>query len=48
MDHDTLVDNTVTVRYRDTMAQDRVPVEKLHQIIADQVNINNLLRKNIE
>ena len=48
VDHDTLTDNTVTVRYRDTMTQDRVPVEKLHKIIADQVNINNLLRKNIE
>ncbi len=48
VDHDTLADNTVTVRYRDTMTQDRVPVENLHKIIADQVNINNLLRKNIE
>ena len=48
VDHDTLSDNTVTVRYRDTMTQDRVPVENLHKIIADQVNINNLLRKNIE
>ena len=48
VDHDTLTDNTVTVRYRDTMTQDRVPVENLHKNIADQVNINNLLRKNIE
>ncbi len=48
VDHDTLTDNTVTVRYRDTMTQDRVPVDNLHKIIADQVNINNLLRKNIE
>ena len=48
VDHDTLADNTVTVRYRDTMTQDRVPIENLHKIIADQVNINNLLRKNIE
>ncbi len=48
VDHDTLKDNTVTVRYRDTMAQDRIPLENLHQVIADQVNINNLLRKNIE
>ena len=48
VDHDTLADNTVTVRYRDTMTQDRIPVENLHKVIADQVNINNLLRKNIE
>ncbi len=48
VDHDTLTDNTVTVRYRDTMTQDRIPVENLHKVIADQVNINNLLRKNIE
>ena len=48
VDHDTLTDNTVTVRYRDTMTQDRIPAENLHKVIADQVNINNLLRKNIE
>ncbi|MBP5505353.1 MAG: glycine--tRNA ligase [Bacteroidales bacterium] len=48
VDHDTLADNTVTVRYRDTMTQDRVPVENLHKVIADQVNINNLLKKNID
>ena len=47
VDHDTLNDNTVTVRYRDTMAQDRVPVEKLHEVIAGQVSLTNLLKKNI-
>jgi len=47
VDHDTLNDNTVTVRYRDTMTQDRVPVEKLHEVIASQVSLTNLLKKNI-
>ena len=47
VDHDTLNDNTVTVRYRDTMTQDRVPIEKLHEVIASQVSLTNLLKKNI-
>jgi glycyl-tRNA synthetase len=29
VDHDSLVDNAVTVRDRDTWEQDRVPIEKL-------------------
>ena len=34
VDHQTLEDNTITLRDRDTMTQERVSVEKLHTIIA--------------
>jgi glycyl-tRNA synthetase len=45
VDHQTLEDNTVTLRYRDTMAQERVAIADLHKIIGDSVNISSLLRK---
>jgi glycyl-tRNA synthetase len=43
VDHQTLEDNTVTLRDRDTMTQERVSVEKLHSIIAKKVNISKYL-----
>jgi glycyl-tRNA synthetase len=43
VDHQTLKDNTVTLRDRDTMNQERISVEKLHSIIVDKVNINKYL-----
>lgn len=45
IDYQTPEDNTVTIRYRDSMEQDRVPITKLRDIIADKVNIRELLRK---
>ena len=45
IDHDTLNDNCVTVRYRDTMAQDRVKIEDLHELIAKAVDMKQLYRK---
>jgi len=33
IDFDGLEDNTVTIRYRDDMKQDRIPVEKINEII---------------
>ena len=45
IDHDTLNDNCVTVRYRDTMAQDRVKIEDLHELISKAVDMKQLLRK---
>ena len=33
VDHQTLQDNTVTIRYRDTMKQDRIPVASLSGIL---------------
>jgi len=45
VDHQTMEDNTVTIRYRDTMLQERVKVEELHKIIGDLVNMKNLFKK---
>ena len=44
IDHQTLEDNTVTVRDRDTMKQDRVSVDALHALIAEKVSLTNLLK----
>jgi glycyl-tRNA synthetase len=35
----------VTVRDRDTMSQERVPIAELRSLIDSKVNLNNLLRK---
>lgn len=38
VDFDTLTDNAVTVRDRDTMKQERIPVSQLEQYFADKLN----------
>lgn len=43
VDHQTLEDNTVTIRHRDSMKQERVPADELGRIIGDLVSWNNLL-----
>ena len=45
VDHDTLKDNCVTLRYRDTMEQERVEISMLNAIIEDKVSIASLLKK---
>ena len=45
IDHDTLVDNRVTIRFRDTMEQERVPVADLQSIIADKISMKNVLKQ---
>lgn len=45
VDHQTLEDNTVTLRERDSMEQTRVNIADLHRLIHDRVSINSLLRK---
>ena len=44
VDHQSLEDNTVTIRYRDTMEQERVAIDKLSAIISDKVSMKNLLK----
>ena len=44
IDHDSLQDNCVTIRERDTMTQERVPIAQLRDIVDKKVNLNNLLR----
>lgn len=45
VDHDTLKDNCVTIRFRDTMEQERVSIDKLHDIISEKVSLKTLLKK---
>jgi len=45
VDHQTLEDQTVTIRHRDTMAQDRVKIADLRGIINDEVSVRNWLLK---
>jgi len=45
VDHQTLEDETVTIRHRDSMQQDRVKISELRNIIASEVDIRNWLMK---
>lgn len=45
VDYDTLKDQTVTLRHRDTMEQERVGIDRLQTIIEDKVSIASLLKK---
>ncbi len=47
VDHQTLEDNTVTLRHRDSMEQERVNIADLRTLIQDKVSIESLL-KNLE
>lgn len=42
VDFQTLEDNTVTLRERDSMQQERVPIDRLEQIIGDRVEMKKL------
>ncbi|MNJ82976.1 Glycine--tRNA ligase [compost metagenome] len=44
VDHQTLEDNTVTIRDRDTMKQDRVSIGELYQLIGAKTSWRNLLQ----
>jgi glycyl-tRNA synthetase len=45
IDHQTLEDNTVTIRDRDTMKQDRVAMDKVKSIMQDSVSMAALLKR---
>ena len=45
IDHQTLQDDTVTIRDRDTMKQERVAIGALKSMIQDSVSMTNLLKK---
>ena len=44
VDHQTLEDNTVTIRERDSMSQERVSVEELIQKLHEKVDLKHLLK----
>ena len=45
VDHDTLVDNCVTVRYRDSMKQERISIDSLRSIVEKNVSLRTLLEQ---
>ncbi len=45
VDHQTIEDQTVTIRHRDTMKQDRVKISELAGIIENEVSMKNWLMK---
>lgn len=47
VDYDSLEDNTVTIRHRDTMAQERVAIADLEKILNDLAGWNTLDRKSV-
>jgi glycyl-tRNA synthetase len=44
VDHQSAEDNTVTIRYRDTMQQERVNIEQLKGIIGEKIDFKPLLK----
>jgi glycyl-tRNA synthetase len=45
IDHQTLQDQTVTIRYRDSMEQERVGINQLRDIVLEKVSIRTLLKR---
>jgi glycyl-tRNA synthetase len=45
VDHDTPNDHKVTLRFRDSMEQERVDIDDLRSIIEERVSITSLLKK---
>lgn len=45
VDHDSLEDRTVTVRYRDTMEQKRIPISEISKVIAEEVDFKHWMKK---
>ncbi len=45
IDHETLANNTVTIRYRDNMQQERIALDQVEQLIASEVEMSQALAK---
>ena len=45
IDHDSLNDNSVTIRYRDTMEQERISIDDIEKIVNEKVSMRRLLEK---
>ena len=44
VDHQTLEDNTVTIRERDSMLQERISMDDVLKIVSEKVDMNNILK----
>jgi len=45
VDHQTTTDNTVTIRYRDSMEQERVTIDEIGKLISEKVSFKKLFEK---
>jgi len=45
VDHQTREDETVTIRYRDTMEQKRITIDAVNETISNEVGIRHWLKK---
>ncbi|MBC7383700.1 MAG: glycine--tRNA ligase [Bacteroidia bacterium] len=45
VDHDSLLDKSVTIRYRDSMKQERIPISKIREILAEEISWKKLLEQ---
>ena len=45
IDHDTLQDEAVTIRERDSMKQERVKISELEAIVGEKVDMRKLLKE---
>ena len=45
VDHQSLEDGTVTVRHRDSMAQERVAISALRQMVDEKTSMRELFKK---
>ena len=45
VDHQTLEDNTVTIRYRDSMLQERIPVDRISKILDEKIDMKKHLQQ---
>ncbi|MEX2349430.1 MAG: glycine--tRNA ligase [Flavobacteriaceae bacterium] len=44
VDHDTISDNTVTIRFRDSMKQERIAIDKISEIIDSEIALKNWMK----
>jgi len=44
IDFDTLEDNTVTIRDRDTLKQDRIAIDEIEKIVMERIDMKHLLK----
>jgi glycyl-tRNA synthetase len=45
VDHQSLQDNRVTIRERDSMKQERIPIDKVEAIVTEKTSLDNLLKQ---
>ncbi len=44
VDHDTISNNTVTIRFRDSMKQERIAIDKISEIINGEIALKNWMK----